>query len=119
MEGLRLKGDFEQSGSVRGNPGNKAACFERGHADRFMAQCPIWIKKKEKWQKEGETAKGKIKRLVSSVGTQIALWLNVQFGSKRKVAERRKNHEREKEKEKERKVSNVCVSGRRRNRPKK
>ena len=58
MEGLRLKGDFEQSGSVRGNPGNKAACFERGHADRFMAQCPIWIKKKSGRKKE-KPRKGK------------------------------------------------------------
>ena len=35
MEGLELKGDFEQSRSARGNSENKAACFERGRSDHF------------------------------------------------------------------------------------
>ena len=41
MEGLELKGDFEQRRSVQSNPENKAACFECGHTDHFKAQCPI------------------------------------------------------------------------------
>ena len=59
IEGLELKGDFEQRRSGRSKSENKAACFERGHTDRFKAQCPIWIKKKEKLLQEGKLEKGK------------------------------------------------------------
>ena len=57
MEGLQLKGDFEQIRSGRRNAENKAACFERGNADRFKAQRPIWIKKKERRAKAGKLQK--------------------------------------------------------------
>ena len=50
MEGLELRGDFEQRRSGWDKAENKAACFERGRADHFKAECPIWIEKKEKWQ---------------------------------------------------------------------
>ena len=58
IEGLELKWDFEQRRSGWNKSENKAACFERGHTDRFKAQCPIWIKKKEKRRQEGKTGKG-------------------------------------------------------------
>ena len=54
-----LKGDFEQRRPGWSTAGNKAACFECGDTDRFKAQCPIWLKKKEKWDGEGSTSKGK------------------------------------------------------------
>ena len=54
IEGLELKGDFEQRRSRWGKSGNKAACFECGYADHFKAEFPIWIKKTEKWQQEGK-----------------------------------------------------------------
>ena len=57
MEGLQLNGDFDQRRSVWSSARNKAACFECGNTDRFKAQCPIWIKKKERWGKEGKTTK--------------------------------------------------------------
>ena len=59
VDGLELKGDFEQWRSGWGKSESKAACFECGHTARFKADCPIWIKKKEKWQQEGGTGKGK------------------------------------------------------------
>ena len=37
MDGLELKGDFEQRRAGRNPPGNKAACFECGHTDHFKA----------------------------------------------------------------------------------
>ena len=49
MDGLELKSEFEQRRSGWDNPENEEACFERGRADHFKAQCPIWIKKKENW----------------------------------------------------------------------
>ena len=60
IEGLELKGDFEQRRSGWSKAENKAACFEFGYADRFKAECPIWIKKREKWQQEGITGKGEM-----------------------------------------------------------
>ena len=52
VERINLIGDFEQRRSGWSSPGNKAACFECGNTDRFKAQFPIWIKKKEKWAAE-------------------------------------------------------------------
>ena len=59
MEGISLKGDFEQRRSGWSTAGNKAVCSECGNTDRFKAQCPIWEKKKEKRAGEGLTEKEK------------------------------------------------------------
>ena len=67
MGGLQLKIDFDQRISGWGRTENKAACFECGNTDRFNAKCPIWLKKKERWKKEGKTAKGKGKGKKKSV----------------------------------------------------
>ena len=72
VEGLELSCDFEQMISGWGKAGNKASCFECGRADHFKAECPIWIKKKEKWQQEGKTGKGKNER-----GGEMLLCLHV------------------------------------------
>ena len=48
VDGVKLKGDFEQRWSGWSKSGNKAACFECGNTDRFTAQCPIWAQKKNK-----------------------------------------------------------------------
>ena len=55
--GFTLKGDSEQRRTGWGNSEKKAAFFECGHTDHFKAQCPIWIKKKEKWLQEGKPEK--------------------------------------------------------------
>ena len=39
VEGANLKGDFSQRRTGWGKAGDKAACFECGNTDRFMAQC--------------------------------------------------------------------------------
>ena len=72
MEGLELKGDFEQRGSGWNNSENKAACSERGRTDRFKAQCPIWIEKKEKWFQEGKPEKGR-KEMEKEIKSQLCL----------------------------------------------
>ena len=61
MEGLELKGDFERRRPGWGNSENKAACFERRHADHFKAQFPIWIKKKGNCRKKENRKRGKRK----------------------------------------------------------
>ena len=47
MEGISLKGDFEQRRSGWGTSENKAECFGCGNTDHFKAQCTMWQKKKE------------------------------------------------------------------------
>ena len=61
MEGINLKGDFEQRRSVWGKSENKAACFECGNTHRFKDQFPIWIQKKKSGPAETQqpTPKGK------------------------------------------------------------
>ena len=62
MEGISLKGDFEQRRSGWSTAENKAACFECGNTDSLKAQFPIWKEKKAKWAGEGLTSKRKRKR---------------------------------------------------------
>ena len=66
VEGITLKGNFEQRRSGWDKEENKAACFERGSIDRFKALCPIWIAKRRKIagfpvspQSQNENGKGK------------------------------------------------------------
>jgi len=59
MEGISLKGDFEQRRSGWSTAENKATCFECGNTDSFKAQFHIWKKKKEKRAGEGLTSKRK------------------------------------------------------------
>ena len=60
VDGVKLKCDPEHRRSGWSTAENKAACFECGNTDRFKAQCPIWIKKKQKWEggKPTTNAKG-------------------------------------------------------------
>ena len=48
VEGVTLKGNFEQRRSGWGNEENKPACFECGNTERFKALCPIWLTKRRK-----------------------------------------------------------------------
>ena len=70
MDGLKLKGDFEQRGSGRGNSENKAACFECGHRS-FQGAMPNMDQKERKAvtrRKNGKWEKGNEKeRKVSNV----------------------------------------------------
>ena len=59
MDGLELKGDFEQRISGWSNSENKAPCLELGNTDRLKAQCQIWIAKKEMCSGEGKPRKKK------------------------------------------------------------
>ena len=66
IDGLELKGDFEQRRSGWNKSESKAACFERGHTDHFKAECPIWEKRKKSGNRKetgkGEKGKGKGKK---------------------------------------------------------
>ena len=49
VEGVSLKGDFEQRRTGRCKAGNKAACFVCGNTDRFDAQFPILQAGRKRW----------------------------------------------------------------------
>ena len=73
MEGISLKGDFEQRRSGWSTAENKEECFECGNTDRFKAQFPIWPKEKENglvedWQQtERERIERKRQRGIGSI----------------------------------------------------
>ena len=76
MEGLELKGDFEQRRPGRNKSENKAACFECGRADHSKAQCPIWIKSKKMVtrRKNREMGEGKRKRKEEVGNVCVSRW---------------------------------------------
>ena len=49
VDGVSIKGGFEQRRTGCGRTAHKPACFERRNTDRFKAHCPIWIEKKKRW----------------------------------------------------------------------
>ena len=59
MEGISLKGDFEQRRSGWGETENKAACSECGNTGYFKAHRPIWVRKKKRWVNENPTTSTK------------------------------------------------------------
>ena len=48
VEGITLKGNFEQRRSGWNNEENKPSCFECGSTEHFKALCPIWLAKRRK-----------------------------------------------------------------------
>ena len=48
VDGVSLKGDFEQRRAGWGKSENKPAFSECGNTDSFKAQCPIWLDKKKR-----------------------------------------------------------------------
>ena len=48
VEGITLKGNFEQRRTGWGNEENKPSCFECGSTEHFKALCPIWLAKRRK-----------------------------------------------------------------------
>ena len=68
VEGITLKGNFEQRRSGWSNEENKPACFECGNTEHFKALCPIWLAKRRKMagipappHNQNEKGKGKVK----------------------------------------------------------
>ena len=59
VDGVSLKGDFEQRRHGRSQEENKPPRFERGNTDRFMAQCPSWPSKKKRCTIANPASKGK------------------------------------------------------------
>ena len=57
--GLNSKGHLEQRRHGWNQAGDKPSYFDRGHTDRFKAQCPICLEKEKRWTSTNMASKTK------------------------------------------------------------